>query len=293
MVGTYAIKLRKANRKRRTSSRQKFRRQERTKKFSGVMTMRASASIPWYIDPVEHFASLGPKVQHLWNALGKLGSQYLLIGGTAIAYQLGHRQSFDIDIVTSRPLEHPRVLRKRMEGAEVGKHKWIRRQPDHYIKFFETKEAPKIDFHGKDPRPCIEAPAMAGNGLRLASLTDLLYLKMIALAARTEDRDAQDALALMQHTDCNVDSAIAALIEPPPVGLDADDLTQLLEKLKAPDRAGWINRSELAELGQLLATPKLCAFVPTHSCIEGGEDVPRLLLAGEDEPSHAMNNAGM
>lgn len=225
---------------------------------------------------MEHPEALGPKVRYVWDALGNLGPRYILIGGTAIAFRLGHRISYDLDIVTSHPLEHPRVLRQRLVGVEAGKHKWMRRRPDHYVKFFETASAPKIDFHGKDPRPCIEVPILASNGLRLASLTDLMYLKCIAMAGRTQERDAKDAAALMAHPQCNVEKALTALTAPAPVGLDPDELTALREKLKQPQRAGWPASPSLAALGRRLAHFSPQPLQPAAMRIEGGEKTARL-----------------
>ena len=235
---------------------------------------------------MEHPDTLGPKVHYLWEALGNLGPHYILIGGTAIAYRLGHRVSYDLDIVTSHPLEHPRVLRRRLGGVEVGKHKWVRRHPDHYVKFFETASAPKVDFHGKDPRPCIETPVLASNGLRLASLTDLMYQKCIAMASRTQQRDAQDVTALMAHPQCNVDQALSALTAPAPVGLDPDELLVLQNKLKQPQRAGWPACPPLATLGRRIAHLSPQPLRTAAMRIEGGEKIAQL-SPGEQEPADA------
>ena len=240
------------------------------------MTTNPAASIHWCIDTMEHPESLGPKVRAVWDALGNLGPRYILIGGTAIAYRLGHRVSYDLDIVTSHPLEHPRVLRQRLIDAEVGKHKWIRRRPDHYVKFFETASAPKIDFHGKDPRPCIETPALASNGLRLASLTDLMYLKCIAMASRSQERDAQDAAALIAHPQCNVDQALSALTAPPPVGLAPDELAALKDKLNQPRQAGWKTCPPIEALGQRLTNFSAQPLEPAAIQIEGGQEITQL-----------------
>ena len=52
---------------------------------------------------MEHADCLGTKIRNVWDALGATGERYVLIGGTALARRLGHRESFDIDLVTSRP----------------------------------------------------------------------------------------------------------------------------------------------------------------------------------------------
>lgn len=41
-----------------------------------------------------HLDFLGDKIRNVWDALGRTGDQYVLIGGTALAYRLGHRAGF-------------------------------------------------------------------------------------------------------------------------------------------------------------------------------------------------------
>ena len=59
-----------------------------------------------------HPSALSPEILNVWDSLGQTGSNYVLVGGTALAWRLGHRMSFDVDLVTSGPVDHPRVLRR-------------------------------------------------------------------------------------------------------------------------------------------------------------------------------------
>ncbi len=140
---------------------------------------------------------LDEKVAAIWESLGRTGDRYVLIGGTALAYRLRHRVSYDIDLCTSGPAEHPNALKKRWGDPRIGKHKWIRRQPDHYIKFFGTSGAPKIEVHGKVKGGCLEEPETAESGLRIASLTDILKQKLVAMCHREQTRDAHDVAAIL------------------------------------------------------------------------------------------------
>ena len=48
---------------------------------------------------MSHPESLSPLIAYVWQKLGALpGDQYVLIGGTALSYQIGHRISYDIDL---------------------------------------------------------------------------------------------------------------------------------------------------------------------------------------------------
>ncbi|MCY4200244.1 MAG: nucleotidyl transferase AbiEii/AbiGii toxin family protein [Gammaproteobacteria bacterium] len=205
------------------------------------------------------FESLDGKIQAIWSALGRTGNRYVLVGGTAIAWQIGHRVSYDIDLVTSDAVEHPRILRKRWNHAEIGKHKIIRRKPDHYVKFFATTTTPKIDVHGKlTGRGCIALPSVADNGLRIASLTDLLAQKMIAMCHRREQRDGIDVAAIIQDGRADIDLALDALCDEY-YGVGEDEVENLLTTLADIDISPWRNIAGLDGLLSALQlhTPRL------------------------------------
>lgn len=224
-----------------------------------------------------HLDFLGDKIRNVWDALGRTGDQYVLIGGTALAYRLGHRVSVDIDLCTSRPAEHPNVLRKKWNSPAIGKHKWLRRRPDHYIKFFETGSAPKIDVHGKVPGGCLELPQTAPNGLRIASVTDILKQKLIAMCDRDQPRDGEDVAAILASGLANVEQAVAALRdESRMLGVGGCEAESLGERLTDVRHTPWSSFSGLEALAPiLLAAP---GEKPELACerIEGPADVPSL-----------------
>jgi len=49
-----------------------------------------------------HLDILPPAQRKIWDALSALPSEFVLYGGTAIALQLGHRQSVDFDFFARR-----------------------------------------------------------------------------------------------------------------------------------------------------------------------------------------------
>ena len=51
-----------------------------------------------------HYDSLAKPIRNIWDRLGKLPVDFVLLGGTALAVQWGHRVSYDLDIATSRVL---------------------------------------------------------------------------------------------------------------------------------------------------------------------------------------------
>ncbi len=70
---------------------------------------------------MSHPESLSPLIAYVWQKLGALpGDQYVLIGGTALSYQIGHRISYDIDLATHKSCHHPRVIRAALNVPELG-----------------------------------------------------------------------------------------------------------------------------------------------------------------------------
>ena len=221
-----------------------------------------------------HPTALSPKVRNVWRAIGRTGGKYVLIGGTALAWRLGHRVSFDVDLCTSGPVDHPRVLRKRWANEAIGRHKWLRRRPDHYVKFFATDTAPKIDIHGRVPGGCLDLPACAPNGLRIASLTDILKQKMVAMAVREEERDGEDVAAILKHGKVDVRLAVAALRDETGTGIGADESERLGRRLEDLPHSPWRDFPELATLVPELLSERTASLRLAFDRIEGPDRLP-------------------
>ncbi len=202
---------------------------------------------------MEHLDRLSPKIRALWEALGRTGPRYVLVGGAAIALRLGHRQSVNVELATGLPCEDPDVLRRRWADERLGPDKWIRRKPDHYIKFFATDDAPKIDVHGQVTGGCLDSPETASNGMRIASPTDLLRQKLAAMCTRGEARDGFDAEALLLDGRADRERAVAAVhqesLRMGPGPIEAHGLGQRLTWLS---RSPWADYAALADLVPLL-----------------------------------------
>ena len=224
-----------------------------------------------------HYNFLSAKIQHVWEALGRTGDQYVLIGGTALAYRLGHRISRDIDLCTSRPAEHPNVLKRKWNSTAIGKHKWLRRRPDHYIKFFETEKAPKINVHGRVPGGCLELPRVAPNGLRVASITDILKQKLVAMCDREQPRDGEDVAAILASGLASIENAVAALRDQTGMlGVGDAEVETLAQRLADLRHSPWRAFPCLEALAPALLSESCAA--PSVACgrIEGPADVPAM-----------------
>lgn len=229
-----------------------------------------------------HFDFLSDKIQSVWEALGRTGDQYVLIGGTALAYRIGHRISVDIDLCTSRPAEHPNVLRKKWSTPAIGRHKWLRRRPDHYIKFFETEHAPKIDVHGKVPGGCLELPQRAPNGLRIASVTDILKQKLVAMCDREQPRDGEDVAAILTSGLANVEQAVAGLRDQTGMlGIGDSEARLLAQRLADLRHSPWRGFPALEALAPVLLAKDRARPILAHERVEGPSTVPDLNPAAQ------------
>ena len=140
-----------------------------------------------------HFDSLSAPVAAVWNRLGALPSDFVLVGGTALALQWGHRVSYDLDFATSKPLPHPRtILRALGLPADRRRYKWPRKKIRPHIHISPTDNTPKVDIHGKVNQPWLVPPRRAPNGLLIANPADILWHKAVALTSRDAVRDAVD-----------------------------------------------------------------------------------------------------
>lgn len=227
-----------------------------------------------------NWESLDRKVQNIWEALGRTGGNYVLVGGTALAWHLGHRVSYDVDLLSSRPVEHPRALRKRWDSDLIGKHKWVRRSPDHYIKFFATDRAPKIDVHGKSAIGCLAAPVECETGLRLASLTDILKQKLAAMYARESERDAQDVVALLDCGKADMELAVSALRDESGIGIGIEACAELGRKLRASETPQWKGIGGAKALAEALLDTSPQTFYLFHENVEG----PAVLARRDSRP---------
>jgi Nucleotidyl transferase AbiEii toxin, Type IV TA system len=117
---------------------------------------------------------------------------FYLAGGTAIAIQLGHRRSLDLDWFTAEKIRDPHVLVEELRRTGVN---------------FEARDVADGTLHGLAGGMNLSFleyryPALAAHtewqeyGCRLASLTDLACMKLSAIGGRGSKKDFVDLLAL-------------------------------------------------------------------------------------------------
>ena len=105
-------------------------------------------------------------------------SNFYLVGGTALALNLGHRKSIDLDMFSPKPFDTEQLLKYLSEKHE-------------FVRLFPFTKLSKVILQGKikdvkvdwvvHPYPFIEHTATT-EGIRMYGLKDIAAMKLIAIA---------------------------------------------------------------------------------------------------------------
>lgn len=140
-----------------------------------------------------HYETIIPETHLLLEKLSTLPvlEDARLVGGTALALQLGHRTSVDLDFfgrINADSEDLRDILREvgRVEVASVSKN----------INIFWINGV-KVDMVNY-PYPWLDLPIVE-DGVRLASLNDIAAMKISAIVNRGTKKDFIDLYTLLQH----------------------------------------------------------------------------------------------
>lgn len=142
-----------------------------------------------------HWETISPTMQEILKVFGKsqIAEHFYLAGGTALALQIGHRRSIDLDFF-SPDLDIPSVaetLRTTLNeySPTLADSAWGNL-------VFLAKQV-RIGFYGYG-HPLIE-PLAQVEGVSLAGLIDIGLMKLDALLARASRKDFHDLYAICQQ----------------------------------------------------------------------------------------------
>ncbi|NLS77460.1 MAG: nucleotidyl transferase AbiEii/AbiGii toxin family protein [Chloroflexi bacterium] len=142
-----------------------------------------------------HWETITPLMRQVLAAVGRseLCPDFYLAGGTALALQLGHRRSVDLDFFSEhdevRPEMHQRALRALSSFApQVVEQAW-----GNLVLLLGDLRA---GFFGYG-YPLI-APTIEAEGVPLASLADIGLMKLDAIATRASRKDFCDLYLIAQ-----------------------------------------------------------------------------------------------
>lgn len=116
---------------------------------------------------------------------------FYLVGGTALALQLGHRRSVDIDLFCHERFD-PQPVAEALRDAF---------NPDELETVHHTVRClirgVKVDII--EHRYRLLEPCLSSEGLRVASLKDIAAMKLNAIVNRGAKKDFWDIAALLKH----------------------------------------------------------------------------------------------
>lgn len=132
--------------------------------------------------------------RRLWDELHTTPDHFTLYGGTAIALQLGHRQSIDFDFFTPQSFDPHRLYTQIPYLREAE----IMQLDNNALTCLVDRDGPvMLSFFGGLDFPIIEPPIE--DIIRIAGLRDAAGMKAAVIQKRAEQKDYLDIYALLQH----------------------------------------------------------------------------------------------
>jgi predicted nucleotidyltransferase component of viral defense system len=116
---------------------------------------------------------------------------FVLVGGTALALQIGHRKSDDLDFFTTIDFETNQLLPLLLEKYAV---RPVLQMPQTLICFMDNIKVDFIRFRYPFIRPFVEV-----EGIRMLSIDDIAGMKLDAITGRGKKKDFYDLYYLLQN----------------------------------------------------------------------------------------------
>ena len=137
---------------------------------------------------------LDEKRKQILPLFARFKSDFYLAGGTALALQLGHRDSIDFDFFTDKSFSTVELFKK-VEDVFQG-HKILRTQDKKDTLTLMIDDSIKISFFAY-PYKLIK-PAIATEYLQIAAIEDIACMKLSAITSRTANKDYVDLYFILQ-----------------------------------------------------------------------------------------------
>lgn len=141
-----------------------------------------------------HWNTISPAMKDVLSVFGKsvLAEKFYLAGGTALALQLGHRQSIDLDYFSKT--EDIPSIRQLLENSLQPYQASLADQSWGNLIFLVNSI--RIGFFGYG-YPLVK-PLIAAKGCKIASIADIGLMKMDAILGRASRKDFHDLYAICQ-----------------------------------------------------------------------------------------------
>ena len=143
-----------------------------------------------------HWETATPLMREVMQTVGQsdLVPRFYLAGGTALALQLGHRRSVDLDFFSETDEVRPEMHRQALRVLKAFHPTIVEQAWGNLLLIIENL---RVGFFGYG-YPLVTPPLQA-EGVPLASLTDIGLMKMDALVTRASRKDFYDLYAIAQR----------------------------------------------------------------------------------------------
>lgn len=138
-----------------------------------------------------------------YSKLDKFADEFVLSGGTALMLQINHRESYDFDCFTKKPLEKSLLRKvKNVFGKDIN----IRIDSQDLL-LFTTPNGVKVDFVYY-PYPPLH-PLIKNHPISLFSIADIASNKAYTIGRRATWRDYVDLFFLLKKSFTTLEKVIA------------------------------------------------------------------------------------
>ncbi len=141
-----------------------------------------------------HLEILDETRRRLLPKIAKAGEAFYLAGGTALALQLGHRDSIDFDFFSPEPFD-TRQLFQKCERIFAG-NSLLKTQEETNTLSLSISEEVRLSFFGY-PYELLE-PLIQTEQMSLASPLDIGVMKLSAITSRSTLKDYVDLYFILQ-----------------------------------------------------------------------------------------------
>ncbi len=179
----------------------------------------------------------------------------MLYGGTALALQLGHRNSVDFDFFSSQPLV-PRQLREQLDF--LAESKITQEERNTLTVQVATKDGPVfVSFFGGLRLETVQNPLQFDPGVRIADVRDIFGCKCATIQKRQNDKDLADICAVLSQTEWSLSDGLAFArvifggLFNPYITLRALSYPPTLDGLSSADRERLASAVESVDVSQL------------------------------------------
>lgn len=155
------------------------------------------------------YLSVLPSPQRaLWDELSSIPEEFVLYGGTAIALQLGHRQSVDFDFFARADIDPLRLIERIdfLAGSES-----LQLEANTLTVRVHRSGPVLVSFFGVPRLPLLRPPVVHRQApIALGSLLELGGMKALVVQKRAEAKDYLDIHALLTQAKLDLAELLAA-----------------------------------------------------------------------------------